>query len=222
MDESGPGGLCNVCRQINFHWLLQNELDTYVWHLEENGPRWSYVNLAGGMTIEPGVDLSHPLCVQIPPDPGWHCFPRIPLGFLVDIANRHTCPFCRLVTRGVRNALALSEYGCLSTTVVSGYGVRPVSGSVLGGDAICSLTSVSKGMDLARQAEVFCLRIWIRSRRGFAKVRAVDVQELSTKRVPWLGRYVDPVVSTDVLRSWLGIEESGVSPSQLPPLGMTA
>jgi hypothetical protein len=79
------------------------------------------------------------------------------------------------VTRGVYNALQLLDSDCLSIALVSSYGVRPVFGSVVGEDVICSLTSVGKGMDLARQAEVFSLRIWIRSRHGFARVRAVDV-----------------------------------------------
>ena len=115
-DEGGRGGLCDVCRRIDFHWLLQNEVDTYKWHLEENNPRWSYINPTAGMTFRftPEVEVAHPFCVQIPPDPGWHRFPRIPLGFLVDIVRRDTCPFCRLVTRGVYNALGLLDSDCLS------------------------------------------------------------------------------------------------------------
>lgn len=118
--------------------------------------------------------------------------------------------------------LRLSDSGCLSTALITGYGVRPVSGSVVGGDAICSLTSVAKGMDLARQVNVLSLRIWIHSRHGFTRVRAVDVQELSTTPVPWLGRYVGSVVNTDVIRSWLTIKESGVPSSQLSPIATIA
>ena len=89
-----------------------------------------------------------------------------------------------------------------------------MSSSVLAADAICSLTNVSKGADRDCQAGVLSLRIWIHGRRGFTRIRAVDIQEHSTGCAPWLGRYVDPVANTDMLSSWLKIEKSGVPISQ--------
>jgi len=190
--------------------MLRNDLDSHPWALGKDGTGATYINPLPGSGHH-NIDFRSPLLVKIPHDAGWHRFPKIPLGPLVKIAQKTSCPFCKLLTQGVYDALQIGGVEDLSTLTVRGYGTRPTGGSVLGMNSFCLLSNSVKGAPTGENV-TYSLRVWICSLSGFRGLKAVDMQELSSVTKPGHGRIVRPFFDIEVAKPWLGLDE--IMPSE--------
>ncbi|KAF1996982.1 HET-domain-containing protein [Amniculicola lignicola CBS 123094] len=205
--DSETGELCHICRNIDFEWLGKNPLSTHPW------------SLLGGASSRPMFSFSlarptphHVLQVEIPPAPGWHLLPRIPLGFLLDIADRRHCKFCQLMVYSICLVFRMKKED-LPGMRLTGYGSPPRGLPVAAEDIVCYLDNADKGSP--NHCGIYSLRVRLAHYHGFGGLRAVDIHEISGSQIPHGGRRVTPQVDFGILKRWME-----TSPLRELPLSM--
>ncbi|KAF2683890.1 HET-domain-containing protein [Lentithecium fluviatile CBS 122367] len=188
--------LCEICRQINFEWLFNHDLNKSYLSLRTSGP-WN--TEASGLPAEASF--------QIFGSPYSAHLSALSLGFFSDVLERENCAFCKFVADIILSHLGSDRVTCM-TLHVDGYGEFPRVVDYPMTRTFCRIETAEKASSGHHD-----LRIWMSQDQGLSgDIRAFDIQRLCQHPNPWWGRRYHDQIDFSVLRAWIAKAASREKP----------